>query len=56
MGMLAFAIFISHGLNLYVAIDIIWNEYVGKRFHEGRMKTVGEYVTRTLIVLVTCKF
>lgn len=53
-GMLAFAIFISHGLACYVAIDIIWNEHLSKKITGS--KQFWEYTTRTLLVFVTCKF
>lgn len=54
--MLAFAIFITHGLACYVAIDITWNDYVAKKLGPQRSKLFWEYVVRTLLVLVTCKF
>ncbi|XP_068627000.1 proton-coupled amino acid transporter-like protein CG1139 [Battus philenor] len=50
--LLAFAIFITHGLACYVAIDILWSEYVGTRIHSSR-RILWEYVLRTLVVLVT---
>ncbi|XP_013162337.1 PREDICTED: proton-coupled amino acid transporter 1 [Papilio xuthus] len=50
--LLAFAIFITHGLACYVAIDILWGEYVGPRIHSTR-RTLWEYVLRTLVVLLT---
>jgi proton-coupled amino acid transporter len=52
-GMLAFAIFITHGLACYVAIDITWNDYISKRFENSEKSTFWEYVTRTLLVLIT---
>ncbi|XP_059615528.1 proton-coupled amino acid transporter-like protein CG1139 [Phlebotomus argentipes] len=52
-GMLAFAIYITHGLACYVAIDITWNDYIFKRFSESPRKIFWEYVTRTMLVLVT---
>lgn len=52
-GMLAFSIFITHGLACYVAIDITWNEYLAKRFPNNT--SFWEYVTRTLLVFATCK-
>lgn len=55
-GMLAFAIYITHGLACYVAIDITWNDYMKKNFAESPRKLLWEYVTRTLLVLVTCKY
>lgn len=51
--MLAFSIFITHGLACYVAIDITWNEYMSKRIQN--YNSFWEYVTRTLLVFVTCK-
>lgn len=55
-GMLAFGIFITHGLACYVAIDITWNDYVTKRLGDSPNKLLWEYVVRTLLVLVTCKY
>lgn len=52
-GMLAFAIFISHGLACYVAIDIIWNDYFSKKVTQSKM--FWEYVTRCILVFITCK-
>lgn len=54
-GMLAIAIFITHGLNCYVAINITWTEYVEKRLSKDSPKLVWEYAVRTLLVLLTCK-
>lgn len=52
-GMLAFSIFITHGLACYVAIDITWNEYMAKRFPKNT--SFWEYSVRTFLVFVTCK-
>ena len=54
-GMLAFAIFITHGLACYVAIDITWNDYVAQKLGPERKKIFWEYTVRTALVLVTCK-
>lgn len=54
-GMLAFGIFITHGLACYVAIDITWTDYVEKRVGNSPRKLLWEYAVRTLLVLVTCK-
>lgn len=54
-GMLAFAIYITHGLACYVAIDITWNDYMKKRFGESSRSTFYEYIVRTVLVLITCK-
>lgn len=51
--MLAFAIFVTHALACYVAIDIAWNEYLVKRFTNS--SSFWEYTTRTMLVFVTCK-
>nr|XP_034839393.1 proton-coupled amino acid transporter-like protein CG1139 isoform X2 [Maniola hyperantus] len=51
--LLAFAIFITHGLACYVAIDILWNEYVGVRLLNSNHRFLWEYLLRTVIVLVT---
>ncbi|XP_039763395.1 proton-coupled amino acid transporter-like protein CG1139 [Pararge aegeria] len=51
--LLAFAIFITHGLACYVAIDILWNEYVGVRLLNNNHRFIWEYLLRTVIVLVT---
>lgn len=52
---LALAIFISYGLQCYVAVDITWNDYIGKRLEGNKYKTYWESFCRTCIVLVTCK-
>lgn len=54
-GMLAFAIFITHAIACYVAIDLTWNNYVVEKIGDGRRKLLWEYTVRTLIVLATCK-
>ncbi|XP_037034964.1 proton-coupled amino acid transporter-like protein CG1139 [Bradysia coprophila] len=52
-GMLAFAIYITHGLACYVAIDITWTDYLVKRFGSSSKKLFYEYVVRTILVLIT---
>ncbi|XP_058449866.1 proton-coupled amino acid transporter-like protein CG1139 [Malaya genurostris] len=52
-GMLAFAIYITHGLACYVAIDITWNDYLKKNYGESTRSTFYEYVVRTVLVLIT---
>lgn len=54
--MLAFAIYITHGLACYVAIDITYNDYVANKLGPQRKKIFWEYFVRTCLVLVTCKF
>ncbi|XP_045784934.1 proton-coupled amino acid transporter-like protein CG1139 isoform X1 [Maniola jurtina] len=51
--LLAFAIFITHALVCYVAIDILWKEYVGVRLLNSNHRFLWEYMLRTVIVLVT---
>ncbi|KOB76941.1 Amino acid transporter, partial [Operophtera brumata] len=51
--LLAFAIFITHGLACYVAIDILWNEYIGNRLLNSKHRFVWEYLLRTVIVFIT---
>ena len=54
--LLAIAIFFTHALQYYVAIDIFWNGYlVPKISKSGRKIVVWEYVTRTALVLITCE-
>lgn len=48
--MLAFAIYITHGLACYVAIDITWTDYLVKRFGSSSKKLFYEYIVRTLLV------
>lgn len=53
--MLAFGIFITHGIAGYVAIDLVWTKYVVAKLNVDSRKLLWEYVVRTLIVLFTCK-
>lgn len=46
------ATFISYGLQCYVPVEIIWTNYLTKRFG-GKLK--WEFVVRISIVLITCK-
>ncbi|XP_055297033.1 proton-coupled amino acid transporter-like protein CG1139 [Sitodiplosis mosellana] len=52
-GMLAFGIFITHGVACYVAIDLTWNKYIVNKITNDRYKLFWEYVVRTLICLIT---
>lgn len=54
-AMLAFGIFITHGIACYVAIELTWNSYIVDRITNERRKVLWEYVLRTIIVLITCK-
>lgn len=51
--MLAIAIFVTHGLQCYVAVDITWNHYLSSHFEKHDHQIVIEYLIRTLLVLVT---
>lgn len=55
-GMLAFGIFITHGVACYVAIDLVWNKYVVDKITNENRKLFWEYVVRFVIVLITCKW
>lgn len=52
--MFAIAIFITHALQGYVPVDIIWNTYLDQKIQ--KRKIFWEYVCRTIITLSTCKF
>lgn len=51
-SLLAVSIFMTHSLQCYVAIDIIWNLYVSKRVGESQ-QIWGEYFVRTAVVIGT---
>ncbi|PSN54890.1 Proton-coupled amino acid transporter-like protein [Blattella germanica] len=51
--MLALAIFVTHGLLCYVAVDIAWNHYLLPKMEKYPHKFIFEYLTRTCLVLVT---
>lgn len=52
---LATAIFVTHGLQCYVAVDIAWNHYMLPKLDKYAHKTVLEYAVRTFLVVITCK-
>lgn len=54
--LLAIAIFFTHPIQCYVAIDIAWNEYIAPNFEKNSHKVLWEYVVRTSLVLLTCKW
>lgn len=54
--MIAFGVFTSHALYIYVAIDILWNEYICKRLENSNRKLLWEYALRTVVVFITCKY
>ncbi|XP_015435834.1 PREDICTED: proton-coupled amino acid transporter 1-like [Dufourea novaeangliae] len=49
--MFAIAIFITHALQGYVPVEIIWNTYLDHKIQKG--KIFWEYVCRTVITLIT---
>ncbi|KAL1517833.1 hypothetical protein ABEB36_001548 [Hypothenemus hampei] len=51
--MLAFAIFTTHALSMYVAIDIVWTQNLVRRFEKSNYVTIWEYFIRTCLVLLT---
>ncbi|KAJ9585748.1 hypothetical protein L9F63_002443, partial [Diploptera punctata] len=51
--MLALAIFVTHGLQCYVAVDITWNHYLLPKVEKYSHKTILEYIVRTCLVLFT---
>ena len=55
--LLASSIFLSHALQCYVIIDILWNYYIFPKI-DGKVPKkwmfFWEYVVRTSIVLFTC--
>ncbi|XP_049818917.1 proton-coupled amino acid transporter-like protein CG1139 [Aethina tumida] len=51
--MLSLAIFFSHALQMYVAIDITWTQYLAAKFQKSSFQTYYEYVVRVFLVLVT---
>lgn len=51
--LLAIAIFFTHPIQCYVAIDIVWHEYISHYMEKFRFKIVWEYVIRTVIILIT---
>lgn len=53
--LLALAIFVTHALQCYVAIDIVWNDYVGSYFEKNSRSLVYEYIVRTILVFITCE-
>lgn len=53
--MLAFGIYITHGIAGYVAIDLAWNKYIVDKVSNGRYELLWEYVVRTVIAFITCK-
>lgn len=53
-GLIAFGIFSTHPIQCYVAIDILWTEYVSKMVRDSPRPLFWEYVMRAVIVFITC--
>ncbi|XP_049827483.1 proton-coupled amino acid transporter-like protein CG1139 isoform X4 [Schistocerca gregaria] len=51
--MLAVSIFISHSLQNYVNIDILWNSYLSEKFEKRPHKIIFEYIVRISLVTIT---
>ncbi|XP_029047226.2 proton-coupled amino acid transporter-like protein CG1139 isoform X1 [Osmia bicornis bicornis] len=51
--LLSLAIFFTHPIQCYVAIDIVWNEYLAPNMEKNSHKLLWEYVVRTSLVLLT---
>ncbi|CAG9856128.1 unnamed protein product [Phyllotreta striolata] len=49
--MLSLAIFVTHGLQMYPAIDTVWNDYLLPRLQKNQHKLLLEYITRTAMVV-----
>lgn len=55
-GIIVVGVFATHALQCYVAIDIAWTQYVHRRIEKSPRKLMWEYVLRTSIVFLTCKY
>ncbi|XP_050307270.1 proton-coupled amino acid transporter-like protein CG1139 isoform X2 [Anthonomus grandis grandis] len=51
--MLAVAIFTTHALSMYVAIDIVWTQNLLQRFEKSMYVNIWEYAIRTFLVVIT---
>lgn len=51
--LLAISIFFTHPIQCYVAIDIVWNEYLSPHLEKNSHKLFWEYVVRTSLVVLT---
>lgn len=49
--LLALAMFFTHPIQCYVAIDIAWNEYISS--YVNKYQLFWEYVVRTVVILLT---
>lgn len=53
--MMAVAIFLSYGLQFYVPMNIIW-PLIRPYLQSERAQLFGDYLVRTCLVVLTCKF
>ncbi|XP_043286120.1 proton-coupled amino acid transporter-like protein CG1139 [Venturia canescens] len=51
--LLALSIYFTHALQCYVAVDIVWNDYLCSKVKKESRKMIYEYIVRTAIVVVT---
>ncbi|XP_047364280.1 proton-coupled amino acid transporter-like protein CG1139 isoform X1 [Vespa velutina] len=51
--LLALAIYFTQPIQCYVAIDIVWNEYLSSRLEKNSYRKLWEYLVRTGLVLIT---
>ncbi|KAF7417578.1 hypothetical protein HZH68_000231 [Vespula germanica] len=51
--LLALAIYFTQPIQCYVAIDIVWNEYLSPRLEKNSYRKLWEYFVRTGLVLIT---
>lgn len=51
--LLALSIFLSYTLQFYVAIRIVWDEYIGPKFDKNPRKNIYEYFTRYFLIFIT---
>ncbi|XP_046587245.1 proton-coupled amino acid transporter-like protein CG1139 isoform X1 [Neodiprion lecontei] len=54
--LLALAIYVTHALQCYVAVDITWSDYLGPVLEKNSHRLFWEYVMRTCLVVVTFLF
>lgn len=50
-AMLSFAIYITHGLQMYPALETIWNQYLVTWIGKSDHLLFWEYLTRTMVVI-----
>lgn len=53
---LALAIYVTHAIQAYVAIDICWSNYLGPALEKNSRRLLWEYVMRTCLVIITREY